>query len=638
MKKKTIFTSVMALLFAGSAMAQTNATEIKTGGFYRLYSAERGKTLYADDTNNGVSINQPKEGDNTDVFQFTASNGNYTIKSIGTGKYLNGFTYGKKFNINNKNWVTLNETAQEFQVGQNENATADADKTRWIIGYTNAAITDDNWFNVNVKNGSGGILRWKVDEGSKDDQASYFELYALTEYTVTVNGAGDKETVNVTVEDGSRKSTTTADGKVYLENAPSKSTTFTASDGYSVNGVTVSGTTITVEVSKDNLIYYAPEPDGNWAIKSGNYYITQKDHKDETIYYCDFLDSNLRTAGNKTVKSTETLSNFNWTFKITPVETGQPSKGVKITTTDGNAYLASDGNVKVGTEADVLYFVIEYDGDTKFAITSDKKKFWTMKEYGWNQTNKIGYVQTSTTPEYSYTLEDVVLKYYDGTTTSSEGYTFTSSGQNICAVIARVCNTTSWYTMCLPFAINNVETTFGTGSKAATLTSFEDNKFKFTSQNTIAANTPFILKPGQETVALTDKNQDSKYTAYSVNGTKEEASSDPKTSATGATFTGVYQSGYVPGGSYFIGEGNKFYHASGASNTIDPFRAYLTIDSSENSKSIGFEIDGETTDIRFINNQPVNVEDGVINDLSGRRVKNPSKGVYIMNNKKVIIK
>lgn len=152
----------MALLFAGSAMAQTNATEIKTGGFYRLYSAERGKTLYADDTNNGVSINQPKEGDNTDVFQFTASNGNYTIKSIGTGKYLNGFTYGKKFNINNKNWVTLNETAQEFQVGQNENATADADKTRWIIGYTNAAITDDNWFNVNVKNGSGGILRWKV--------------------------------------------------------------------------------------------------------------------------------------------------------------------------------------------------------------------------------------------------------------------------------------------------------------------------------------------------------------------------------------------------------------------------------------------------------------------------------------------
>lgn len=393
-----------------------------------------------------------------------------------------------------------------------------------------------------------------------------------------------------------------------------------------------------MEVSKDNLIYYAPEPDGNWAIKSGNYYITQKDHKDETIYYCDFLDSNLRTAGNKTVKSTETLSNFNWTFKITPVETGQPSKGVKITTTDGNAYLASDGNVKVGTEADVLYFVIENDGDAKFAITSDKKNFWTMKEYGWNQTNQIGYVQTSTTPEYSYTLEDVVLKYYDGTTTSSEGYTFTSSDQNICAVIARVYNTTSWYTMCLPFAINNVETTFGTGSKAATLTSFEDNKFKFTSQTTIAANTPFILKPGQETVALTNKNQVSKYTAYSVNGTKEEASSDPATIVTGARFTGVYRSGYVPEGSYFIGEGNKFYHASDTTNTIDPFRAYLTIGSSEKSKSIGFEIDGETTDIRFINNQPVNVEDGVINDLSGRRVKNPSKGVYIMNNKKVIIK
>lgn len=56
------------------------------------------------------------------------------------------------------------------------------------------------------------------------------------------------------------------------------------------------------------------------------------------------------------------------------------------------------------------------------------------------------------------------------------------------------------------------------------------------------------------------------------------------------------------------------------------------------AKSMSFEIDGETTDIRFINNEPVNVGDGMVTDLSGRRVKAPSKGFYIMNNKKVIIK
>lgn len=636
MKRKTIFTSVMALLFAGSAMAQTNATEIKSGGFYRLYSAEKGKTLYADDTNNGVSINQPKEGDNTDVFQFTASNGNYTIKSIGTSNYLNGFTSGKKFNISqDKNWVTLSGSSQEFQVKKNENARADADKNRWIIGETSAGITEDKWFNVNTDKGitKGGINRWKVDQGTIDDKASYFELYPLTEYTVNVTGAEEGATVDVTVTDGSRKSTTIVD-KVYLETTPTESTTCTVSDGYTVKSVSVSDKTITVEVNKNNFIYYAPST--KIAIKAGNYYITQK-NQGTNIYYAGFLDKNLRSVAGYSSKSGDDLPKMNWSFAITPVNEQDESQGVKITTTDG--YLCSQGYVKVGTteEADVLYLIKETAEATTFAITSDKQNYWKSGEdYGYG--NGVNYIKTSTTPDYSFTLEDVVLKYYDGTTSSSESYTFETSNQNICAVIARVCNTTSWYTMCLPFEVKNVAETFGNNSKAATLDSFADNVFKFTSQTTIAANTPFILKPGRGTSELTTSQVSGKYTAYSVNGTKEEASSDPATTATGAKFTGVYKSGNVPDGSYFIGEGNKFYHASDATNKIDPFRAYLTIDSSEKSKSIGFEIDGETTDIRFINNQPVNVEDGVINDLSGRRVKNPSKGVYIMNNKKVIIK
>lgn len=636
MKKKSIFTSVMALLFAGSAMAQTNATSITDGGYYRMYVPKSSVSLYAN--GNYLQKTQAAEGDNTDVFQFNASStsGQYTIKCVANSKYLGDFA-SSSFAGQKKTWLTISDTSQDWQVTRYSSTNySDA----WTIGKPNIAATDDGWMNYNAK---GAVLSWKVVDNSTEDENSYFYLYPLSEYTVTVNGAGAEETVNVTVEDGSRKSTTTADGKVYLENAPSESTTCTASDGYSVNGVTVSGTTITVEVSKDNLIYYAPESAVNMAIKSGDYYITQKNNNG-SIYYADFLDCNLRTAGKKTSKSGDDLPNLNWTFTISPVETGVAAKGVTIKTKDGNAYLCSQGYVKVGTDADVLYFVKESEDATTFAITSDKTNYWTKGEYGWDSGNGVNYIKTSTTPEYSFTLEDVVLKYYDGTTASSEGYTFTSSDQNICAVIARVCNTTSWYTMCLPFAISNVETTFGTGSKAATLTSFADNKFKFTSQTTIAANTPFILKPGQETVALTNKNQSNAYTAYSVNGTKEE-SGTTESSVTGATFTGVYKSGNVPQDSYFIGEGNKFYHAADGTNTIDPFRAYLTINTVENgntgtskAKSISFEIDGETTDIRFINNEPVNVEDGIITDLSGRRVENPSKGVYIMNNKKVIIK
>lgn len=637
MKKKTIFTSVMALLFAGSAMAQTNATSITDGGYYRMYVPKSSVSLYAN--GNYLQKTQAAEGDNTDVFQFNESSTtnssdsytNYTIKCVGTGKYLNGWKNGNLNGATNKDWVQFANTESEWQVGQ----FTDNEVNYWIIGENGKEQSAEGWLNYNESKGKGGaVLKWKVTNNNVTDENSLFYLYPLTEYKVTVSGVNDESSIAVTVEDGSRKSTMT-NGKVYLENTPTESTVCTVSEGYKVNKVSVSGTEITVEVEKDEYKYFAPESAVNRAIQSGGYYITQK-NKGTNIYYAGFLDSNLRTIGGYSSKSGDELPNLNWTFTITPVDANDKSQGVKITTTDG--YLCSKGYVKVGNEPEVLYFIKESDNAETFAITSDKINFWTKKDYEWDPTNKVNFIKTSTIPDYSFTLEDVVLKYYDGTTKSETGYTFETSDQNICAVIARVCNTESWYTMCLPFAVNDVNTTFGSGSTAATLDSFADNVFKFKSTTTIAANTPFILKPGRGTSELTTSQVSGKYTAYSVNGTKEVASSDPKTSATGATFTGVYQSGYVPEGSYFIGEGNKFYHASGTTNTIDPFRAYLTIDSSEKSKSIGFEIDGETTDIRFINNQPVNVEDGVITDLSGRRVKNPSKGVYIMNNKKVIIK
>ena len=50
---------------------------------------------------------------------------------------------------------------------------------------------------------------------------------------------------------------------------------------------------------------------------------------------------------------------------------------------------------------------------------------------------------------------------------------------------------------------------------------------------------------------------------------------------------------------------------------------------------IGF---GGTTGINATLNEGVEVTDGVIFDLSGRRVANPTKGIYIKNGKKFIVK
>lgn len=54
-------------------------------------------------------------------------------------------------------------------------------------------------------------------------------------------------------------------------------------------------------------------------------------------------------------------------------------------------------------------------------------------------------------------------------------------------------------------------------------------------------------------------------------------------------FVGVYESGNVPVGTFFISD-NKFYHATGVSNTIKAFRAYLA-PVNANIKAVGYTFD-----------------------------------------------
>ena len=68
-------------------------------------------------------------------------------------------------------------------------------------------------------------------------------------------------------------------------------------------------------------------------------------------------------------------------------------------------------------------------------------------------------------------------------------------------------------------------------------------------------------------------------------------------------------------------------------------KAYLVItDLPDHSREfVGFEYDNETTGISLTENSELRTENAVY-DLQGRRVAQPTKGLYIVNGKKVIIK
>lgn len=68
-------------------------------------------------------------------------------------------------------------------------------------------------------------------------------------------------------------------------------------------------------------------------------------------------------------------------------------------------------------------------------------------------------------------------------------------------------------------------------------------------------------------------------------------------------------------------------------------KAYLELPANQGAPSLSIELDGETTGIKVINFEEENTQnDGQMFDLQGRRVAEPTKGVYIVNGKKVIIK
>lgn len=70
---------------------------------------------------------------------------------------------------------------------------------------------------------------------------------------------------------------------------------------------------------------------------------------------------------------------------------------------------------------------------------------------------------------------------------------------------------------------------------------------------------------------------------------------------------------------------------------IGAFRVYFTGLSSANARAIF--IDGETTKIGSINaNGEINIKDDAVYNLAGQRVQNPTKGIYIINGKKVVLK
>ena len=86
------------------------------------------------------------------------------------------------------------------------------------------------------------------------------------------------------------------------------------------------------------------------------------------------------------------------------------------------------------------------------------------------------------------------------------------------------------------------------------------------------------------------------------------------------------------GDKYVLSE-NKIKKLGGTAK-VAAFRGYFTIPAGSNV--IDIDLEGDVTGIENLKND--NLDNAVFYDLNGHQVANPTKGLYIVNGKKVILK
>lgn len=221
-------------------------------------------------------------------------------------------------------------------------------------------------------------------------------------------------------------------------------------------------------------------------------------------------------------------------------------------------------------------------------------------------------------------------------------------------LVKRTIRANEWSTICLPFAmsVDKLKAAFGDDYQLAYISGCEFEKdgddkvttirVKFTDRTAaLQVNRPYIIKVSNDITEFEVSNVKINPTdAYKTEITVED--DETGEDVTLCSMTGNLKGGtVVPANSLFLNN-NKFYYSVGKTK-CKAFRAWfwfkdLLSDVATSSSRITFQVDdGSTTGINDVRSKKEDVRCDVY-DLQGRRIENPTKGLYIRNGRKEVIK
>ena len=261
--------------------------------------------------------------------------------------------------------------------------------------------------------------------------------------------------------------------------------------------------------------------------------------------------------------------------------------------------------------------------------------YFTVGSSSGSASVKVGLTYSVDT--YNATLAQETLTVGNTITLSEDETEAPAAISGVDVTVNRTLKGGVWNTLVLPFSMTAAQVTlaFGANAQLAYFTGYttsgENLTVNFESRTAIEAHTPYILKVS------------SAINSFTVNSVDITEASNSLTVNYGnpvakKAFIGTYVTATsVPQYSLYLSD-NQFKFSTGTTK-VKAFRAYFTfVDAYYTAApAIYLDIDGISTGISALNLDADNVA-GTYYNVQGQQVAQPTKGLYIVNGHKVIIK
>ena len=476
-----------------------------------------------------------------------------------------------------------------------------------VIAYNHINTSNDKILTLDLTENYGGIFLYRMGDSGNP----FINIKSITR-TITPLSSVDKPTITAPA---------TYDGE---------STAVTITPGANNHHVkySVSGSSFDVsdvQITSETTIYITGTSDVTITAVGYNENESESNTNTKTITYSNVIPSGIVTAWSS---GPQPFSSWNDKAYLNHENFSSLEIGdyiyLNCSSVDGDNRIgfrtSSFGNSPFDSY-DALYMTI-VDGVSKLKITDA-----TIRDAFKNDNPVI--------QGYTFTLDNVqIRKHVD----IDEGANTISKSTDMIVNLDRSFVADTWNTVCLPFVptADQANTLFGSGYKLAEFAGVSGTTMQFTTIDIAAfeAGKPYLVMPktgcATGTTVLFDVDITAKnptpvtwgdYTFTGTFTTKEFTSADNTTSR-------------------FVATGNELMTPY-ENSTLKSLRCYFTVPATPvtPARSLTFDVDeeGNTTGVADINRETI-TNNGDFFNLAGQRVAQPTKGLYIVNGKKVVIK